>query len=624
MGVNFHPLPPLDSTFIGRQKYFLLFETSLFDEDNLTSYIFTEPLEIIRVTQSSEIAPAFNKIEEYSKKYFLAGCFAYELGYYFENKFAIKENFDFPLIHLGVFERELVFDHKSGTFRGDPSRLLGDESEGEFAVENLKFDLTREAYVEKISAIKEHIKRGETYQVNFTGRYRFYFSGDPFAFYKDLRSRQRVPYGAFCKFGEECHLSLSPELFFRMEGRSLLSKPMKGTMRRGKDLAEDRTMALKLRRSGKERAENLMIVDLIRNDLGRICESGSVKVPELFRAEKYETLFQMTSTVEGRLKKGATWLDLFRAVFPGGSVTGAPKIRTMQIIRDLEESPRKLYCGALGLISPGGKAVFNIPIRTVSLSGGFGEMGAGSGIIYEADPGREFEECLLKANFLTQRPHPFKLIETLRWEDGYHFLKEHLGRMRKSARYFSFAWDEKEVLGHLRGAARKFTPGSRLKVRLLLSKEGKIEIESSELPEDDGKSKLVRISPHRTDPEDPFLRHKTTNRRLYEEEYRMCRARGDYEVLFLNVRGEVTEGAVSNIFICKGGHFYTPPCSCGLLPGIFRHFSMGELQAEERVLSVADLMEADHIYLTNSVRGRVEVRLKVIRGRVGSPPGPSE
>jgi para-aminobenzoate synthetase/4-amino-4-deoxychorismate lyase len=610
---GYYQLPQLNYAEVKKQDYFLLFETTLFDRDNFMSYIFIAPKALIKVNYYRDISEAFRDIQDYSRRYYLAGYFSYELGYYFESpSFENKGYSAFPLIHLGVFERAITFNHKNGRWSWHQRRLFSDQEDSrQFKISNIKFNFKENEYVRKISRIKKHIERGDTYQVNFTGKYSFNFSGCPFLLYQDLKSRQAVRYGSFCKFKDEYTISLSPELFFKRNDRFIYSSPMKGTAARGMDIREDREIIERLRNDLKSRAENLMIVDLIRNDLGRICEAGSVKVSRLFNIEKYKTIFQMTSLIQGILRKDIGYFDIFRNIFPGGSVTGAPKIKTMQIIKQLEKGCRNIYCGALGIIFPRKKAVFNLPIRTISLIRNRGEMGIGGGILYDSLPRQEFQECLLKARFLTNRYQPFKLLETILWDGNYRFLREHLRRMRESSRYFDFQFNYQEIISSLQLLKNKFKKAAAYKVRILLDESGKLDTEYSEIsPENLGQQRYIAVSRHRIDPGEVFCYHKTTNRKLYDSQYRYYRARGYFDVIFLNIKGEVTEGSISNIIIEVNNKYYTPPVSCGLLPGIFRDFFIKRYKASEKRLFLEDLVRADKIFLCNSVRGMVEVRIK--------------
>lgn len=604
-------LPALNQEFIKSKDYFLLFETSLCGSEDQISYIFFDPAEIISVEDPRGINRAFESIERRSKKSYIAGYFSYELGYEFERD-SFKKEKTRHLINLCVFDRAVSFNHRSGKLlNAEPGLFAGSEPDNDFSVRNLRFSLSKREYIKNILRIKEYIKSGDTYQVNFTGKYDFSFEGSPYAFYRDLKEKQPVPYSAFCKFGREHVISLSPELFFRKKRDSIISRPMKGTISRGRNTDEDARNACSLRCSSKDRAENVMIVDLIRNDIGRISLSGRVKYSDMFKVERYDTLFQMTSEVKGALKKGVTMYDIFKNIYPGGSVTGAPKIRTMQIIRELEKGPREVYCGALGIIFPGRDAVFNLPIRTIYLNGARGNMGVGSGIVNDSDPLKEYNECRLKAEFLLRKKKSFCLIETMLWDGGYRFLKGHIKRLKHSSGYFGFCFNRSEIIKKLKTAEAKFIRGTSCKVRLLLDKNGNIKISASGFErKKESKPALIRISKFKTDNTDRFLCHKTTNRSLYDSEYRKYSSKGYFDVIFQNNKGEITEGCISNIIIKKNKRMFTPPVSCGLLPGVYRDYFVKRNSVREERIFKKDLEGADKIYLCNSVRGLTEVRLK--------------
>ncbi len=357
-----------------------------------------------------------------------------------------------------------MFDHRTGKFEGRPpdEPMAENAQPGQsFEIRNLRLGITVESYAQKIAAIQEYIRSGDTYQVNFTDTLHFDFSGSPEAMFAALSASQPVPYSAFLH-GENWHiLSFSPELFFRVKDRRIVTRPMKGTARRGADIAEDEAIAEWLQNDSKNRSENVMIVDLMRNDLGRICEYGSVKVERLFAVEKYETLFQMVSEVSGTLRTGVRYSDIFESLFPCGSVTGAPKHRTMEIIRQLERGPRGVYTGAIGFFSPAREAVFNVPIRTVVLQNNHGEMGVGSGIVIDSQAEDEYRECLLKSEFLTSRDEPFQLLESILWNDGYSLLPLHLERMESSAAYFGFNFDREAILAALEEESKQLPCGAR-------------------------------------------------------------------------------------------------------------------------------------------------------------------
>lgn len=386
---------------------FVLLETSKYDRENFTSYLFLDPVEVIKIYSFDDIPYLFSKIEDYLEhRSYLAGYLSYECGYHFEENFShLTVTPDHPIAWFGVYERPIIFNHLDGVCENyrAPMNPLKEEFAGEFKTENLEFNIPRPEYLQKIGKIKDYIAQGDVYQINFTGKYRFTFSGSHLGLYESLKRKQNVSYGALINADGLLVCSLSPELFFRREGDRIITRPMKGTTRRGRTPEEDEVLKEQLGRDVKNRAENLMIVDLLRNDIGRISECGSVRVLELFSIEEYQTLFQMTSTVEGRIREGLDYYQIFKAIFPGGSVTGAPKIRAMEIIHELESGPRGIYTGSIGYFSPHGKAIFNIAIRTVVINGEKGEMGTGGGIVWDSDSESEYEECRLKAHFLTEK-----------------------------------------------------------------------------------------------------------------------------------------------------------------------------------------------------------------------------
>ena len=386
-----------------------------------------------------------------------------------------------------------------------------------------------------------------------------------------------------------------------LRGGRITTRPMKGTAPRGRTFAEDNWIKNWLREDPKNRSENVMIVNLLRNDIGKIAKFGSVHVDALFAVEKYETLFQMTSTVSGTLPPGTRFYDIFRAIFPSGSVTGAPKCRTMQIIQELEQGPRGVYTGAIGYIAPSREAVFSVPIRTLVLQAGTGQMGVGSGIVYDSIPVQEYEECLLKMQFFTHWQASFQLIESLRWDGQYHFLRQHLERLRSSAEYFDFPCSEPEVAEKLEENQQRLCAGEAYKVRLLVDSAGEVVIENACLDADPSAGTAM-LSPVRMSSSDRFLFHKTTSRDVYEQQHAEARRQGHADVLFMNERGELTEATNNNIFLEIGGMLFTPPVECGLLPGIYRHYLLETSHAPLNEFSPWTISEtqARSIYATPS------------------------
>lgn len=369
----------------------VLFDSALVNPENRQSLLFTSPVKVLCTCRSDEVQSLLDRVDVLvDAGYYAAGYLAYEAGYAFDrwDEYVSEQ----PLAWFGIYQSPILLDQSE-------IRLLISRSE-KVRVGSPSFSMTRDTYVECINRIRNYIREGDVYQVNFTSAFEFDYKEDPVALYQCLRGRQRVSYGAYINHQAGQILSFSPELFYRTDGDTLTTRPMKGTAPRGKDATEDQHWGEWLQQDEKNRAENVMIVDLLRNDLSRVCVPGSVKVPSLHAIETYETLFQMVSTVSGTLQKDVRTADLMRALFPGGSITGAPKLRAMEIIHELEHQPRGIYCGAIGFISPGQGAVFNIAIRTIHLQNGKGSMGAGSGIIWDSDPEDEYEECLLKGKFL--------------------------------------------------------------------------------------------------------------------------------------------------------------------------------------------------------------------------------
>ncbi len=477
----------------------------------------------------------------------------------------------------------------------------------------LSFDI--EVHADAIRHIRHYIQAGDTYQVNFTFRLHAAFSGDAFELYRDLVLAQRGAFGAYLDTGRYIVASASPELFYARNGSRLEVRPMKGTIGRGRWAAEDRRHARRLTSSVKDRAENLMIVDLLRNDLGRIAEFGSVCVDELFALERYETVWQLTSRISAEVGDDVGLDQTFAALFPSGSVTGAPKARTTEIITELEQSPRGVYCGAVGYSAPhvGGApphAAFNVGIRTVTIdtSEGAAEYGVGGGITWDSLSDAEYEEARVKAQLLVERRPDFSLVETLRWGPaaGYRWRPEHLERLAESADFFAFGFDRDEVDAALDDAVAGASQDQR--VRLLLRRDGNIETTAVPLfmplrQEPNTEAEVVRfvvdMSP--INPQNVFLFHKTTRRGAYDERLKQHPYADD--VLLVNDRGTVTEFTIGNVAVHIDGRWCTPPIDCGLLGGVYRRVMLEAGVLIERPIRVEDVLSATNVAFLNSVRG---------------------
>jgi para-aminobenzoate synthetase/4-amino-4-deoxychorismate lyase len=605
----------------------VLLESTKYDQNNVHSLLFVDPVQILQIHRVSELASLLASIPRYLQQgYYLAGYFAYECGYHIEKLGMLDYHSQKqPLAWFGVYRQPLIYDHTSGKLQGVSglasiaSPLPTERDEITHSLSDIHFDLGEAEYRENVHSIKGYIRAGDVYQINFTGRYHFTFDGSPLSLYKTLKSRQRVCYSAYIRAAGQDILCFSPELFFSVKGQRLITCPMKGTAPRGRTCSEDQHLEQWLFNDSKNRAENVMIVDLLRNDLGRICQVGSVTVPKLFGVEKYDTLFQMTSTVEGMLKEDIDYYQVFRSLFPCGSVTGAPKIRAMEIVQALERSPRGVYTGCIGYFAPNldqssrvSRAMFNVAIRTVVLENGCGEMGVGSGITYGSAVSNEYAECMLKAHFLTSTALEFALLEAILWDNGYQRLDKHLRRLADSADYFGYAYDQASIDDVLSQVSADLVAGYIYKVRLKLGQTGQVHGKARQLQQAASNAEqIVVLSSVRTDPQNRMYYHKTTQRALYDRATHLAQENGYADMIFLNEKGEVTEGATNNIFIERNGYLLTPPVDCGLLNGIYRQYILKENpNAREAVLHLHDLLAAEKIYICNAIRGLRHVKFK--------------
>ncbi|MDX2258768.1 MAG: aminodeoxychorismate synthase component I [Hyphomicrobiaceae bacterium] len=571
------------------------------------SLLYTDPVEIVVAREPHEFSDAIARIERgLSRGLEAAGFFSYELGYALEPRLAhlLPKSRDVPLVWFGLYRRPRALGNAEvKQWLDQTTRSVSHE------FSDIRLDWSREDYVRRFDRAIELIRAGDIYQLNLTFKARFRLTGSPLTFYRDLRAKQAVSYGAIVDTGEVTVLSASPELFILKSGRTIETRPMKGTASRIATTAGDEAQRRTLATDTKQRAENLMIVDLMRNDLSRVAEVGSVEVTDLFTVETFKTLHQMTSGVRAVLNEDVSLTGLLEAIYPAGSITGAPKIRAMELIAELESGPRGVYCGSIGRLSPDGTAQLNVAIRTpVIRRDGTGEMGIGSGVVYDSDGAREYDECLLKMKFLTDPPRPFELFETLLYEPGSGFwlIDEHLARLAASAGYFGFPFERSAVVAAL-DAAVADKPGERSRVRLTLAEDGRIAVTTSALPAPRAPT-IMRyiVSPTRLSSADQFLYHKTTRRDLYDGEWAHYNAlRGADEVLYLNENGDLAEGSRTNIFVERNGVLVTPPLAAGLLPGTLRASLIAEGRAVEGRLTLDDLARGEPVYLGNSVRGLV-------------------
>lgn len=564
-----------------------------------TSFRFCDPCDIICVSHPKDVGPAFDRIERaVHSGLHAAGFLSYEAASGLDPVLKTHVPGDFPLMWFGLFRhREHI--------------PVGTRNGGHYDLGAWRPSVSRAAYNTALNRIRDLIIAGDTYQVNYSFRLRANFSGNSLSLYRDLCRAQRTDYAAYLDIGRFQILSASPELFFSLKNGVLTARPMKGTAPRGRWWEEDEARAKQLQKSEKDRAENVMIVDLLRSDLGRV--SSSVKVPALWHVERYETVLQMTSTVKSRMRCGVGLRELATALFPCGSVTGAPKVRTMQIIKEVERAARGIYTGSIGYLSPGGDITFNVAIRTVCIDRktGTAEFGVGSGITCDSSSDGEYEECLTKARMLAKQQPDFDLFETLRYEgkDGFFLIDRHIDRIEASARYFGFVFDRSSVLSALEKAVSDLDKSPH-RVRLVLSRKGCVKVETAPLKNASQNRVLpVRISPLPVDSLDPLLFHKTTRREPYTSRlnmYPLCE-----EIILINERGEATECSIGNLVAKLDGRYVTPPISCGLLGGTFRAELLSRGKLTEQVLKVEDLKRAEALYMINSVRKWTRLKLIV-------------
>jgi para-aminobenzoate synthetase / 4-amino-4-deoxychorismate lyase len=582
----------------------------LLDDARLTgaapARLYTNPVRTYTAQKADDLPALFATLRQARDEGLqVAGYIGYAAGFALEAKGKkISEADDTegaPLAWFGMFtDYQEVMSDAVGAYLPDPAGAH---------LTAIRPDISYRDYSAAFQKVQDYIRAGDIYQANLTFRASANYAGDPLALYAAIRPNAAAGYGGVVWTGEQWLLSFSPELFFALKDGRVTTKPMKGTALRGSEPAQDDALAAELKADPKQRAENLMIVDLLRNDLSRVCDAGTVKVPDLFRIESYPTVHQMTSTVTGTLKSDHDAVDLIEAIFPCGSITGAPKIRAMEIIEEIEHSPRGAYCGSIGRIDPSGDAAFNVAIRTFSLceTGKQVSLGLGSGIVSDSNEAAEWAECLAKGNFARMGGTGFDLIETMRFEpaQGILRLELHLERMKESARALGFEFDRHAVRNQIHAVT--FHLDAPSKVRLLLAKSGAIAIEIKDAPPAPVQPWLVKIVPMGVGASDFRLEHKTSDRAFYDTP-RMAHKDAD-EVLFINAQGYLTEGSITALFVERDGHLLTPRLSHGLLPSVLRGELIASGRAKEADLREEDL--GDGFRLGNSLRGLFAAELAV-------------
>lgn len=561
----------------------IFFATTLLNYNNLMQIFadkkFENPLKIIEAFDNKSFVEAFSQIEKLRKRFYLLGYIRYEAKDIFLGK---KIKSKYPLLYFEAYKDTKEYQYKL-------------QQENYFTTEPA---IDFKTYSKAISRIKKEISNGNTYEVNYTYDYKIKINLDGFDLYNSILPRQKTPYNAYIKNKYEEILSFSPELFFKLKGNKIKTKPMKGTISRGKTEKEDQENIEFLKNDIKNRAENVMIVDLLRNDLGRIAKTGTVKVDKLFEIETHPTLHQMTSEINAELDENITLYEIFNAIFPCGSITGAPKVSTMEIIDKVETGRREVYCGAIGLISPE-KTIFSVPIRMLQkkINEKFFLCRVGGAIVWDSTAKEEWEETLTKIKFLQP---DFQLVETILVKDGKMKHKTaHFNRMEKSAKKLGFKLDTKMYRSIEAKQNRNYI------IRLLLNKQGVLQMQ--ELPLNFIETNKISICKMPVNSKETLLYHKTTYRPWYEKSMEKIKNGLIFDEIYFNEKKELTEGARSNIILQINGKLYTPPLKCGLLNGVLRQKLLKEKKIKEKKLHLNDLKKAEKIFCTNSVRGIVEV-----------------
>ncbi len=568
---------------------------------------FTRPLKILSTEKVGEVTDVLARVEHETRLngLYAAGFVNYEAAPAFDSVLPAKVTRGIPLIWFGIYENYVEIEFP------DPGYGLPGKHRGEPDWPDWQLSVGEKEYQAALGKIKKYIQAGDTYQVNYSFRLKTHCAADNWSFFVQMVHAQNLAgqagYCVYVNTEDWAVCSASPELFFAYRDRVLKSRPMKGTAPRGLGYADDMRAGEALLKSQKNRAENIMIVDMVRNDMGRIADIGSVQTSHILALEKYPTFWTMTTGVECRADPNL--VDIFRAMFPAASITGAPKLRAMQIIDELESLPRHIYTGSAGFVTPHNSAQFNVAIRTVLIDKNTGnaEFGAGGGIVWDSETGSEYQECHTKARVLTYSQPQFDLLETLKWDrnQGYVFLQQHLTRLRNSACYFSWRIDMEKIREALTHAASDFS-GLSQRVRLRVTKSGAITIESTDLA-DLPQPCVVKVALKPVSSRNYFLYHKTTCRNMYENAFSGLSDCDD--ALLWNERGELTESSRANILIETDQGWVTPPVSCGLLNGIGRQQLIARGDVAESVVDVDQLLSAKSIWLINSVRGCWRVEL---------------
>ena len=549
-------------------------------------HLFTKPIKELKTRDIDQVEALLKEVETYQEAGFYAvGYVSYEAAPAFEKKLAVH-----PAPLMGEYLLYFTIHQEVETLP------FPEDYEAVDLPANWKEEVEAPAYQEAIKIIHHHIRQGDTYQVNYTVQLSQELEGDPLAIYNRLVVEQKAHYNAFIQHDDVAILSISPELFFEQEDRLLTTRPMKGTTRRGLTNQADLQEAAWLEADPKNRAENMMIVDLLRNDMNRISEIGSEQVTRLCQVEQYSTVWQMTSTIESRLRPEVDLVQAFQALFPCGSITGAPKISTMEIIQQTEIAPRGVYCGTIGILLPRGKRIFNVAIRTLQMQGTKAIYGVGGGITWDSTWEGEYRETKQKSAVLYRQEPRFELLTTgLIHQGELTFLEQHLTRLREASRYFAYPYNEPKLLNDLQEQLAHVDPSLDYRCRIALQKNGSFQLTITELTDLPASYLQAQLTEQQLDLATPFTYFKTSQRNHLATKH--------HEQIFYLPDGSLLETTIGNLILEIDGKRYTPPAHLPILDGIYRRHLLETGQVEEKLLTLKDLELADQVYACNALRG---------------------
>lgn len=555
-------------------------------------YIFTQPIKELKTRDLSEVTDLLAQVESHQEQgYYVVGYVSYEAAPAFEEKLAVHKS---PL--LGEY---LLYFTVHDRVETSPIPLTYEEVD---LPSKWQEETSATDYEKAIVQIHHHLRQGDTYQVNYTVQLKQELSANPFAIYNRMVVEQEAGYNAYVEHDEMAVISMSPELFFEQNDRELTTRPMKGTTQRGVTDQEDLAQASWLEQDPKNRSENMMIVDLLRNDMNRISEVGSEHVESLCQVEQYSTVWQMTSTIKSQLRPDVDLVEIFRSLFPCGSITGAPKIATMEIIKNLEPQPRGVYCGTIGLLLPNGRRIFNVAIRTIQLYKGQAIYGVGGGITWDSTWESEYREVHQKAAVLYRKQPRFQLITTGKIsQKNLLFEDQHLERLTKASRYFAYLFDPEDLRQKIEEECQACDANQDYRLRISLNKSGGIELIRQILTPLSPIFCKAKLCLQETDLNQAFTYFKTTHRPHLSV--------GKQEIIYHNAAGELLETSIGNLVLKINGKLYTPPISQGILPGIYRQHLLETGQVKEKIMTLEDLNQAEAIYGCNAVRGLYELEV---------------